>query len=185
MRAPVQQHPLTAAARIGILNLPALVPALMLALAPRSAAADVPFILVLAWAPQIAWWTVPIALAVELLALRWAFALGWTEALAADVLMNLVSSAGGLLLVGVPAIWFETVLRPAATHAPLAGGAILCGDMALLALGDVAIEALVLWWYLRPRFTAGRLAALFLANLISVAVAFAGLAAVHALGGRY
>ncbi len=49
----------------------------------------------------------------------------------------------------------------------------------------MGIETWVLWRYLRPRFTAGRLAALFLANLISVAVAFAGLAVVHALGGRY
>ncbi len=156
-----------------------------LILAQRPAAADVPFILVLAWAPQIAWWTIPIALGVELLALRWAFALGWKEAIAADLLMNLASSAGGLLLAGAPAIWFETALRPAAAHGWLAGYAILCGDMVLLALGDVAIETWVLWRYLRPRFTAGRLAALFLANLISVAVAFARLAVVHALGGRY
>lgn len=97
----------------------------------------------LAWAPQIAWWTIPIALGVELLALRWAFALGWKEAIAADLLMNLASSAGGLLLAGAPAIWFETALRPAAAHGWLAGYAILCGDMVLLALGDVAIETWV------------------------------------------
>ncbi len=178
MKPPRRRRRVAPATRIGILTA-------WLALAARPAAADVPFILVLAWAPQIAWWTIPIALGVELLALRWAFALGWKEAVAADLLMNLASSAGGLLLVGAPALWFEAALRPAAAHAWLAGYAILFGDMVLLALGDVVIEALVLWWYLRPRFTAGRLAALFLANLISVAVAFVGLAAVHALGGRY
>lgn len=66
--------------------------------APSAAMADMPMFFVLAFTRFVYWWTIPLAIAVELVAIRYIFHVTWNKAVVLSLAVNALSAAAGILV---------------------------------------------------------------------------------------
>lgn len=133
-----------------------------------SAQANAPWVMLLV-GPLWLWWTVPLALVVEALALRLLFAARWWAAAAASVVLNLASALLGIVLFQ---LWVGDGLESDGLRFMLydeQGGvranAVLF-MVALVAIG-CALELGLAWRLFRVRWSARRGAVLLILNLLT------------------
>lgn len=152
--------------------------ALMLLLAlPVPAAADMPMFPIFAAMRFSVWWTIPVALAIEAVALRLIFGLTWGRAGWMSVVINAATLALGFVLYPVAGVIAYPVLSRLVLAAVGGSPAIeFTATLVGAALIDTGVELLLLKWPFRLAVTWRRGLLFLLANLLSAGVLLAAVA---------
>ncbi len=140
------------------------------ALSPGAAVANVPMFLVIAFTRITFWWTIPVAIALEAVAIALIFGVRWKQAAVLSTAVNGISAAAGFFVYPLVGMSLYPALYPAVTSI-FGFGLIVEAAATFMALAvvDTAIELVALGVFLRR---AGlREGALFLAvNVVTAGI---------------
>ena len=161
--------------------------------APMLAFADVPFFFAAASLKMVAWWTMPITLAIDAVILRTLFAMRWPRAVGLSIVINAVSALAGMILylpVGLIAYHiFAPIVRllsSSISSAGFAGYAEAVLTFAGMAALDVVIKVFTLRFGFATRMSPIRVLAIAISAMFTVAMIFYAVNPVlfHRVSGR-
>ncbi len=120
------------------------------ALLPGVALANVPMFLVIAFTRITFWWTIPVAIALEAVAIALIFGVRWKQAAVLSTAVNGLSAAAGFFVYPLVGMSLYPALYPAVTSI-FGFGLIVEAAATFLALAvvDTAIELVALGFFLR------------------------------------